>query len=81
MELWNTTEPPAGDHSQFKPMVTFQNMYVGEGLYSKVVRVPERLELCFRYTGVAKQGSQAVSTGGTKQGFWVTSTGVAKLGL
>jgi hypothetical protein len=55
MELCNITEQLTGDHSQFRPMVTSQNMYVGEGLRSEAVMVPERLELLFD-TVVANQG-------------------------
>jgi hypothetical protein len=45
MELCSITEQLIRDHSQFRPMVTSQNMYVGEGLWSKVVMVPEKQEL------------------------------------
>lgn len=56
MEPCNTTEPLTEDHSQFTPMVISQNMYVGEGLCSEVVMAPERPDLYFTHTGVAKQG-------------------------
>jgi hypothetical protein len=56
MALCNTIEPLTEDHSQFRPMVSSQNMCVGEGLYSEAVKVPETLLLYVTYKGVAKQG-------------------------